>query len=183
MRRTLPTLSVICFGCVLAQAQAIPPSQHGSSPKSSEAAKPELSDIKPEPAVPNKLILKDLGPLSPEEAAQMTAKSLAKQKDSDKSLGAVEKKDQGKSQAADQRKPDDAVVEFQPAGNGSGASSSVTAIHDKQSKSQRVHGDLYGAKSGMGHADGGSVGATSKSGKTSIYVQSDQARTTAPPQQ
>jgi len=39
-----------------------------------------------------------------------------------------------------------------------------------------VHGDLYGVAGVDGHAAGGSVGASSKSGKTSVYVQSDEAR-------
>jgi hypothetical protein len=187
MKCILLTLATICFGCVVAQAQTTPPARHDSSSKPSEVAnKPELSDVKPEPAaVTNRLTLKDLGPLSPEEAARITARSLARQKDSDRDPQAAEKKEQSKNQATDSGKPDDAVAEFQPAGSGSGTGSSATVVQDKQNKSplKRVHGDLYGAKNGVGRADGGSVGGTSKSGKTSIYVQSDQAHTTAPLQQ
>jgi hypothetical protein len=74
----------------------------------------------------------------------------------------------------------DAVMEFQPAPLGSGTAPSAGVVLDgAKSKSARVHGDLYGVAGDAGHAAGGSVGATSKSGKTSVYVQSDQARSKA----
>jgi hypothetical protein len=76
----------------------------------------------------------------------------------------------------------DAVLEFQPAASGSGTASNPRVVSDdagSKSPLKRVHGDLYGATGGTGHAAGGSVGATSKSGKTSIYIQSDEARSKA----
>jgi hypothetical protein len=178
-------LLATCFGSAVARAQSGDPAKNVSSPKSSDSAHPELQDVKPEPSDANKLTLKDAGPLSPEEAARRTAKGLANQKNhgSNKETGKKADPLAGGPSGESKPAPEDAVVEFQPAVGGSGTSSSpASAIQDKQTKStsRRVHGDLYGAKGGTGHADGGSVGATSKGGKTSIYVESDQARGAAP---
>lgn len=184
MRPLLLTLAILSLGCILAQAQSEASADHGSSLKSSDAAGPELQNVKPEPhSGVHSLTLKSVGPSSPEEAARKTAKSLASQKDSGNSNRAVEKKDQSKAQAGDQNKADEAVMEFHTAGNGSaGSLSAPAALHDKETKSalKRVHGELYDGQSAAGHADGGSVGATSRSGKTSVYVGSDQTRSTAP---
>lgn len=173
MRTVVVTLAILCLGCVFAQAQSDASADHRSSLKSSDAAGPELQNVKPEPHSGVKsLTLESVGPSSPEEAARITAKSLAKQKDSGNS-----------NRAVGQNKADEAVMEFHAAGNGSaGSLSAPAALHDKATKSalKRVHGDLYGGKSGAGRADGGSVGATSRSGKTSVYVGSDQARSTTP---
>ena len=174
MRSMVLALTAIILGCGLVQAQSTPPARQDSRSKPSDAAKPELQNVRPEaPSDASTLTLKDAGHLSPEESARMVAKSLG------------EKKDQSKRQAAGQSEAatDQAVVEFHPAADGSRNGSGAAAkIQDKQPKSalKWVHGDLYGAKSGTGHAGGGSIGATSRSGKTSVYVQSDQARSTAP---
>jgi hypothetical protein len=187
MRPALLMVAILCLGSIHAQAQSAAPADHSSNPKSSDSAKPELQDVKPEPhSGANPLTLKSVGPSSPEETARITAKSLADEKSKESSGQSVDKRDQGKGQAADQNKPDDAVVEFHAAGSGSGDSGTAPAvIRDQASKSalKHVHGDLYGSRSGIGHADGGSAGATSKSGKTSIYVESDQMRSTVPPPQ
>jgi hypothetical protein len=187
MRPVLLTVAILCFGCILARAQSGASADHSSSPKSSDSAEPELQDVKPEPhSGANPLTLKSVGPSSPEETARITAKSLADQKSKENSGHAVENKDQSRSQSTGQNKADDAVMEFHAAGSGSGNSGTAPAvIHDQGNKSalKHVHGDLYGAKSGIGHADGGSAGATSKSGKTAIYVESDQTRSTVPPPQ
>jgi len=174
-------LLATCFGFAVARAQNRDPGKDSSNPKSSDAAHPELQDVKPKPSEANKLTLKDAGPLSPEEAARRTAKGLSDRKNNASNKEIRTKAAPVAGDAPGQSKPaaDDAVMEFQPAGSGSGTSSrSATAVQDKEAKSplKRVHGDLYGAKAGIGHAGGGSVGATSKSGKTSVYVESDQAR-------
>jgi hypothetical protein len=182
MRGVVVVLVILCFGSTLVDAQKAAPSDPRSPSKASDGASPELQDIKPEPSDAKKFTLKDAGPLSPEEAARRTAKGLSERKNT----GPKKKtEDKGKAAAGDasgQGKPaaDDSVVEFQPAVGGSGTTSRPAAtVQDKEAKSplKRVHGDLYG---GTGRADGGSVGATSKGGKTSIYVESDQARGAAP---
>ena len=158
------------------------------------AGKVELRDIKPQqsPAA-SPLVLKDSGPVSTEEVARRVAKELAKQDAAEtkgptagpsptKAYGTARSSGvsaQAQSPNQEPARASDAVVEFQPAPSGSGAASSGTVIEDPaQSKSplKRVHGDLYGVAGADSHAAGGSVGASSRSGKTSVYIQSDQAR-------
>jgi hypothetical protein len=77
------------------------------------------------------------------------------------------------------------VLEFRAASPG--AQDSVGAAGTEESKKsalKNVHGDAHGAldSRGAGKRAGGSVGATSKSGKSSIYVETDRSHqtTTAP---
>lgn len=164
--------------------------------KPDAASKPELEDVKPQPSpAASPLVFKNTGPVSTEDVVRGVAKELAKQEAGEAdgltanpsstkaqsgtastAKGAAQNPGQGPAAASD------AVMEFQPASSGTGAASSATVIEDgAQSKSplKRVHGDLYGVAGGAGHAAGGSVGATSKSGKTSVYIQSDEARSKA----
>lgn len=77
------------------------------------------------------------------------------------------------------------VVEFRPAESES-ASSSTSAAPPKTPKKgalKDVHGTVYGAagaKNPGTNAEGAAVGASSKSGKTAIYVETDRARTSPP---
>ncbi|MGH9453178.1 MAG: hypothetical protein ACRD2O_04320, partial [Terriglobia bacterium] len=74
---------------------------------------------------------------------------------------------------------DSAVVELQPAAPASvdGGKPVVAPSRDsKDSLLKNIHGELYGSTAaGIGgkNAEGGAAGATTKGGKTSIYVQSD----------
>ena len=79
--------------------------------------------------------------------------------------------------------PEDAeVVEFRPAESES-ASSSTSGAPPKTPKKgalKDVHGTVYGAagaKNPGTNAEGAAIGASSKSGKTAIYVETDRART------
>jgi hypothetical protein len=180
-----------------------------SPAENSAGGKLELRDIHSSsgsatsPPVLKDAVLKKAGETSTEDVARGVARELAKRKgDQTNSQGAGES--QAKTQGAmpnnsrplnssqattgpqnlalEPASSSDAVLEFQPAASGSGTASNPRVVSDDaQSKSplKRVHGDLYGATGGAGHAAGGSVGATSKSGKTSIYVQSDDARSKA----
>lgn len=175
-------------------AKASPPADGKPTPanKSDVAGKVELRDIKPQasPAA-SPLVLKDTSPVSTEDVVRGVAKELAKQDASatnPQTAGPSSTKTQsGTSKASAQAQSpipepaeaSDAVKEFQPAASGSGKASDTMVVEDgAQSKSplKRVHGDLYGVAGADGHAAGGSVGGTSKSGKTSVYVQSDEAR-------
>jgi len=73
------------------------------------------------------------------------------------------------------------VLEFHAASPG--AQDSVSAATTKESKKsplKSVHGDAYGAldSRGAGKQTGGAVGATSKGGKASIYVEGDRSHDT-----
>lgn len=75
---------------------------------------------------------------------------------------------------------DSAVTELHPAAQTPEASSTDSPkTIEKKSPSRNIHGSVYGASgAGGGNASrsGGSVGATSKSGKTSVYVETDRSR-------
>jgi len=76
------------------------------------------------------------------------------------------------------------VLEFHAAGPGAQDSAGAATKESKKSTLKSVHGDAYGASDGRGAGKqvGGAVGTTSKSGKASIYVETDRAHetTTAP---
>lgn len=77
----------------------------------------------------------------------------------------------------------EAVLEFHPAEAEGATSTSVKSESPKSKKAKDVHGTVYGATDAKNvgtHRAGGAVGATSKSGKTSVYVQSEGDRTTPP---
>ena len=164
--------------------------------KPDAASTPALEDVKPPQPKPaaSALVLKSTGPVSTEEVVRGVAKQLAKKDAGEangQTAGPSSAKAQGgtdgaaknavQAQSAGQGPAEagDAVMEFQPVSAGPGAASSAAVVEDgTQNKSalKRVHGDLYGVEGADSHAAGGSVGASSKSGKTSVYIQSDQAR-------
>ena len=76
-----------------------------------------------------------------------------------------------------------AVVELHPAEAEAASSTSVKPETQKSKKAKDVHGTVFGAadaKNTGTHRAGGAVGATSKSGKTSVYVKTEGDRTTPP---
>jgi hypothetical protein len=164
-----------------------------SAGKPDRAGKIELRDVKSQASpASTPLVLKNTGALSTEDAARSVALKLAKQDadetdgrsadpSSPKAQGGTRTGSKASTQPQDltpEPAASDAVMEFQPASSGSGAASISGVTQDgtpRKSPQQRVHGDLYGVAGADGHAAGGSVGATSKSGKTSVYVQSDEA--------
>jgi hypothetical protein len=76
------------------------------------------------------------------------------------------------------------VLEFHPAEANAGASASQAASSKNSNKSalKNVHGSAYGSTvpGNSNHQVGGSAGVTSKSGKTSVYVETDQSRAASP---
>lgn len=180
------------------QGSSLSPSLGGrpvAASKPDAAAKPELRDIKSQ-ARPTSLplVLKNIGPVSTEDVASGVARELAKQnvgqtngQSADASSAKGNKGTQSGSKVSAQAQDlapepassSDAVMEFQPAPPASGAATGSGVVEDgapSKSPLKRVHGNLYGATGVAGHAAGVSVGATSKSGKTSVYIQSDEAR-------
>jgi hypothetical protein len=178
-----------------AKVSPSPDGKPGPGAKPDRAGKIELRDVKSQESPASApLVLKNTGALSTEDAARSVALQLAKQGASERdgrSADSSSAKAQGGTRTGSKATTQpqdltpepaassDAVMEFQPASSGSGAASSAGVTQDgtpHKSPPQRVHGDLYGTTSAVGHAAGGSVGATSKSRKTSVYVQSDEAR-------
>ena len=183
MKPTLAILAVFFAISATVRAQSSPSTKRSST--STDPPKTELQDVKAgADGEGSTLNLKAAGPLSPEEAARATAKSLARQKDGPSGSESEDSKDRPVQRDAVDAHRDvtnDAVVEFRPAASGAEKSSSEAVVQKEgKSRLKKVHGELYGAKSGVGHADGGSVGATTKGGKTSVYVESSQSRSAIP---
>ena len=117
-----------------------------------------------------KHVLLDAPRVSTDAAVRSAAKDVIKQTTGDKTPN----------------QPEDAeVVEFRPAESES-ASSSTSAAPPKTPKKgalKDLHGTVYGAagaKNPGTNAEGAAVGASSKSGKSAIYVETDRARTSPP---
>ena len=85
------------------------------------------------------------------------------------------------SEAASQASGVPDVLEFHAASPGAQDSvSAATTEESKKSPLKSLHGDAYGASDsrGAGKQTSGAVGATSKGGKTSIYVEGDRSHDT-----
>lgn len=76
---------------------------------------------------------------------------------------------------------DSAVTELRPGAQTPEASSAESPKISKKSSSRNIHGSVYGASGGEStRRSGGSVGATSKNGKTSVYVETNRSRESQP---
>jgi len=90
---------------------------------------------------------------------------------------------QGEGAAEKPAEPD--VLEFRPAPQTTEPSSGTASARAKRKKSvlKNVHGTVYGsadARRAGTHRAGGSAGASSKSGKTSVSVAAERAHTESP---
>ncbi len=124
---------------------------------------------KKEPAVQaqKKPVLVNATRVSTDAAARSAAKE-----ETEKPAAARKTKDSGES----------AVLEFKPAGPNAGSGEVVVLPKDSKKK-KNIHGEVYGttgAQAAGTQGGGGAVGATSKSGKTSVYVETERQRTTPP---
>ncbi len=119
------------------------------------------------PQAKKKPVLVDATRVSTEAAAESAVK-----KETQKSAAT------GKSKDAN----DSSVMEFKPAAPN--ADSGDAIVLSKGSKKKKtIHGEVYGTTGAQGagtQGGGGAVGATSKSGKTSVYVETERQRTTPP---
>ncbi len=83
--------------------------------------------------------------------------------------------------------PADGVVELKPAApSQTPDGSKVTVPAKKPSPLKSIHGSVYGATDPQdpgARRTGGDVGATTKSGKTSVYVKAEQGRSNPTPPQ
>lgn len=75
------------------------------------------------------------------------------------------------------------VTEFHPASpeEMKPAAGPETRKTSKKSAAKNVHGSVYGTGGAQGSGAGGAAGATTKSGRTSVYVESEKSRTANPP--
>ena len=150
--------TVFCLPAFSATAQqgtpATPDRDQSAQTKSSRAKSKQKS-------------LADFTRVSTADTARKAAKDLAKESVTDNASEV--------SGASD-------VLEFHAADPGTQGAAATLAKEPKKSALKNVHGDAYGALEARGAAKraGGSVGATSKSGKSSIYVETDCSHETTP---
>ena len=148
-----------------------------STAKSSPA--PELQDAVTTTQSAKPPLLKDAGPASIEDAARRAAHELAT---SDQIASQAAKGDPAKDvkagEKAESATTTPEVGEFHDAPGGTSRSSADPVVQKDSSPGKRIHGEVYGAGGRAGRAGSEAVGATSKRGKTSVYVQSDQVSTT-----
>lgn len=163
-------------------------SQQGQKTADKPALTPQLQDETPAgPAAPSSgpSLLKGTGRSSVEDAARKAAHDLAAagQNGSPTKSGDVAK-DAAKppTDASNSSVPSE-IGEFHAVPEGTSRTSADPKVQKEDSPGKRIHGELYGAGGRAGRAGSESVRATSKSGKTSVYVQSGQAASSvAPPQ-
>jgi hypothetical protein len=158
--RILVWLSLFCLAAFPASAQQDTPTH----PDKGQAAQPKASTTRSK----EKPALAEATRVSTAEAARKAA----------------EVKVQGHgSDVASQASGTSNVLEFHA--GGPGAEDPGGAANTKESKKsalRSVHGDAYGASDShaAGKQTGGAVGATSKGGKASIYVETDRSHDTTP---
>jgi hypothetical protein len=114
---------------------------------------------------PNKAKLLDATRVDTEKAARSAAKAAAKP--------ATEKTETPKD--PDKESPE--VTELTPASKAK-SDETVLVLDEKTGSSplNKIHGSVYGSDGAGTSQTGASVGASSKSGKTSIYVESERSR-------
>jgi hypothetical protein len=160
------------------QQQAQKPAEKPASTPKFEDATPASSTASASSRSGSPSLLKDTGPASVEDAARKAAHDLAAAGQSGSSAkGADPTKDASGSSTPSE------IGEFHAVPEGTSRSSANPVVQKDKSLGKRIHGELYGAGGPDGRAGGGSTSVTSKSGKTSVYVQSDQATSTAAPPQ
>lgn len=181
MKKLLLALAVAWVGCDLVQAQSPAPQPADARKAGSQSSHPAAAKT----VTP--LQLEDVGPVNTEDAARRAAQELAKRQNTQgkSAAGNQVQKEAGipaRDLAQDGTKPvDDAVMELQAAPAGSAVEAAPVKAKDRRASAlDRVHGELHGRAGASGHATGESVGATSKSGKTSVYVEAGQTQATSP---
>lgn len=96
---------------------------------------------------------------------------------------AIKKETQQSTASKKSKDANDSVVfEFRPAAPNS-ESGDALVLPKGSKKKKNIHGEVFGTAAAQGagaQGGGGAVGATSKSGKTSVYVESEHQRTTPP---
>jgi hypothetical protein len=129
------------------------------APKKDEGKKPALADVTR---------------VSTEEAARSAAKEKSKQGDE-------------KVEVEEEKSSHSGVTEFRPArpdekSSAEAQNASGSGKNPKGRTLKNVHGTVHGAtdSSGRDNRTGAAVGASSSSGKTSIYVETDRGRENSP---
>ena len=187
MTRGLVRISVLLLTLALvlpltASAQGAPAQQAKDDKQSASSPDEQDAEAEKKPSSQTAVEL-ELKPVSTADAARSAAQELAKSKKGADQEARTEQARAGKS--AVDRTDDSPVDEFRPAPNGNPKADSVSVKSEGSKKSilKNVHGAAYGAldaRNRKDHDAGASVGGSSKSGKTSVYVETENSRTSAP---
>lgn len=161
--------------------------QRGQKTAERPASVPQLRDAIPaSPSVSSSSpsLLKS-GPSSVEDAAHKAAHNLAVagRSESPTKSDDVTKETQAAQKDVSSSSTPSEIGEFHAVSAGTSRTSANPVNQRDASPGKRIHGELYGAGGRRGRAGSESAGVTSRSGKTSVYVQSDQAASTAQPPQ
>lgn len=155
---------------------------HAATAQEPKTAGPRATDprrskaVKPAPHLP----LRSVTLVSTEEAARNAAEEARAKAESSKTP--PEKADQGEAGKA----ADGAVLEFHSTDSLPGKHAVKNGVQQKgQNKSvlQKIHGSAYGAAAstaGRANGEGGEVGADSRGGKVSIYVEGERTHASTP---
>ncbi len=152
---------VLAAALSLLASAAFPQSQAPQNPPADSPAKES-----PAPRANKKRLLDEATRVSTSEAVKSVAQESKEKPKTSESSSASE------------------VLEFQPAAPSSAAAGTVVAPSkdSKKSVAKNVHGTVYGSADPQATGNrrtGGAVGTSSKSGKSSIYVETDQGRSTS----
>lgn len=167
---TLLLVALFVFSSVAAAAQVKKdPNPQPSRPKAPEAAKTSKQPL-----------LRSLELVSTTEEARRVAEEESSKSRTAK-VAAKKRNTDGLKQGAN-----GAVLEFRPTSNSPFSGSDAGIVEPKIRKKsllRNIHGSLYragGSQASRGNAESGSVGADSKNGKLSIFLQGEHASTTTP---
>ena len=162
IRILIAAVALLVSTAAIAQDNAKKSSPDATTPSSQQPSVSKKSENKPN--------LSDVLQVSTADAARSAAHEEAKK----------HSQDQQKSKVSDGSSVD-SVLEFSPAPpDADGAAKTEPIITTKHSR-KNVHGEAYGSLDPAhrgNHQAGGAMGASTKSGKASVYVETDQTRST-----
>lgn len=167
---------------IMGSSRRSPAAQTDDLTKSHANAKQQPEGAKKSPH--DQPILLDLKPVSTTEAVRSLAKEMAKRPPDPEDKSASDNSTATEA-AAGQSDPS-AVTEFQPS-RVDGSAPGAVVVNSKDSKKsamKNVHGSVAGVLDPNHRGDrqaAASVGASSKSGKTSVYIETDKSRIAPPP--
>ncbi len=186
MRKRLIRISVLWVTLPLllpmtASTQGTPAPQSKENKQSaSSAVKQDGSNAKAEKEPSRPPLELRLKPVSTADAARSAARELAKSRKGADQEATTEPARAGKS--AVEKTDDSPVDEFRPAPNGDAEAEGVVVKSEGSKKSilKNVHGAAYGGLDAKNRKDrdaAAAVGGSSKSGKISVYVETENSRT------
>lgn len=172
----LPLALTFLFAATVLVAQSGPASPSQLKTKSG-VSKPDKSAVAKQSAKSAQPPHLELAPVSTSETARGAAREISKRQTTSPTKSATA---QGKTDELLPGTPDSSAVdEFKPGSAVDSAGDAVVVKESKKSAAKNIHGTAYGGLDPTArgnHETGGSVGATSKGGKTSVYVETDSSR-------